>query len=125
MVVVITTLFVVLLVQPAIAQNSTQQPALPSQSLAESAQSGVDAAGAQQNSVDISQLIRQVVSFLLFAIGILSVIMIIIGGIRYTISGGDAGATKSARDTILYSIIGLVVAFVAWGIVNFVTGLFT
>lgn len=61
---------------------------------------------------------------LLFVIGAVSVIMLIIGGIRYTISQGDSSAVTSAKNTILYSIIGLVVAILAYAAVNFVIGSF-
>ena len=61
-----------------------------------------------------------IINVLLFIIGAISVIMLIIGGIRYTVSGGDSGAVTSAKNTILYAIIGLVVAFLAFAIVNFV-----
>lgn len=56
----------------------------------------------------------------LFLIGAISVLMLIYGGIRYTISGGDAKNVTAAKDTILYAIVGLVVAIMAYAIVNFV-----
>lgn len=62
-----------------------------------------------------------VTNVLLFLIGAVSVIMLIIGGIRYTISNGDQGAITSAKNTILYAIIGLVIAILAYAAVNFVT----
>ena len=46
--------------------------------------------------------------------------MIIIGGINYALSQGDPGKVKKAKDTILYGIIGLVVALLAFAIVQFV-----
>ena len=61
-----------------------------------------------------------VVNVLLFVIGAVSVIMLIVGGIRYTVSGGDSGAVTSAKNTIMYAIIGLVIAFLAFAIVNWV-----
>ena len=57
---------------------------------------------------------------LLFIVGAIAVIMIVIGGIRYTVSGGDSSAVKGAKDTILYAVIGVVVALLAYAIVNFV-----
>ena len=63
-----------------------------------------------------------VVNVLLFIIGAISVIMLIIGGIRYTISGGDSSAVTGAKNTILYAIVGIVVAVLAFAIVNFVLG---
>ena len=53
-------------------------------------------------------------------LGIVAVIMVIIGGFTYMTSQGDPGKTKKARDTILYGIIGLVIALLAFAIVNFV-----
>jgi Type IV secretion system pilin len=61
-----------------------------------------------------------IVNVLLFIIGAISVIMLIIGGIRYTVSGGDSSAVTGAKNTILYAIIGLVVAFLAFAVVNWV-----
>lgn len=53
-------------------------------------------------------------------IGALSVIMIIVGGLRYTLSGGDSAGLKSAKDTIIYSLVGLVVALLSFTLVSFV-----
>ena len=53
-------------------------------------------------------------------VGILAVVMIIIGGIQYTTSGGDQAAVTKAKNTILYGIVGLVIAILAYAIVNFV-----
>ena len=53
-------------------------------------------------------------------VGVIAVLMIVIGGINYATSSGDPGKTKKAKDTILYSAIGLVVALMAFALVNFV-----
>jgi len=76
------------------------------------------------NDDNFSELIRNVINLLIFVLGIAAVIMIIVGGLRYTTSNGDASNTKAAKDTILYSIVGLVVAIMAFAIVNFVIGYF-
>jgi hypothetical protein len=52
--------------------------------------------------------------------GIVAVIVIIVGGIRYTTSGGDASGVKAAKDTILYAVVGLVVIIMAAAITDFV-----
>lgn len=65
-------------------------------------------------------LIKTVVNVLLWAVGILSVIMIIFSGFRYITSAGDASKTKSARSTLIYSVVGLIVSIMAWAIVNMV-----
>jgi glucose uptake protein GlcU len=60
-------------------------------------------------------------NILIFLTGAIAVIVIIFGGLRYTISTGDAARVKQAKDTILYGIVGLVIAILAYAIVNFVT----
>jgi hypothetical protein len=69
-------------------------------------------------------IFQTVTNVLLFIIGAVSVVMLIIGGIRYTISQGDSSAVTSAKNTILYAIIGLVVAILAYAAVNFVISSF-
>jgi len=56
----------------------------------------------------------------LFIIGAVSVLMLIYGGIRYTVSMGDSKNVETAKNTIMYAIIGIVVALLAYAIVNFV-----
>jgi len=71
-----------------------------------------------------STMIGTVIKILLTVLGMISVLMIVIGGIRYTTSNGDSSALKGAKDTILYSVVGLVVAIMAYAIVHFVVGYF-
>ena len=68
----------------------------------------------------IGSILQSVVNILLFLVGAISVIMIVVGGLRYVTSGGDSSAINGAKNTILYSIVGLVVASMAYAIVNFV-----
>ena len=65
-------------------------------------------------------IFSQIVNVLLFIIGAIAVIMLVYGGIRYVLSGGDASAVTSAKNTILYAIVGIVVAILAYAIVQFV-----
>lgn len=82
---------------------------------------GIDAAGGSStSSTDLTTLIQNIVNVLLFIAGAIAVIMIIIGGIRYVTSNGAQDQVKAAKDTILYSVIGLIVALLAFAIVNFV-----
>ncbi|MCA9349886.1 hypothetical protein KC853_02440 [Candidatus Saccharibacteria bacterium] len=73
---------------------------------------------------DLTVNIENITNFLLYAIGVVSVIMLIIGGFRYVLSQGDQKAAESARNTILYAIIGIVIAILAFAIVRFVVGQF-
>lgn len=78
-----------------------------------------------KNSDDnATTLIGTLVNVLLFLVGTLSVVMIIYGGITYTTSAGDAGKVARAKNTILYSVVGLVVSFLSYAIVNWVLGIF-
>lgn len=72
----------------------------------------------------VNSLVQNIINILLMATGIIAVIMIIIGGIRYTLSNGDSSQISSAKNTVLYAVIGLVVSILAYAIVNFVVGRF-
>jgi cytochrome bd-type quinol oxidase subunit 2 len=63
---------------------------------------------------------NNVLNTVAFVVGAISVLMIVIGGLRYVISQGDAQATQNAKNTILYAVVGLVIAFIARGLVVFV-----
>lgn len=83
---------------------------------------GVNAAGGSGQQLEPQ--ITQIINVLLFVIGVIAVIMIILGGIRYVLSNGDSAQINSAKNTVLYSVIGLVVALLAYAIVNFVVAQF-
>ncbi len=85
--------------------------------------SGSDVCKAQGTD-NATSMIEIVINTLLFILGSISVIMIVIGGIRYTTSAGVAADTKAAKDTIMYALVGLVVAMLSYTIVNFVVGRF-
>ena len=72
-----------------------------------------------------SGIFSTITNTLLFILGAISVIMIIIGGLRYVISGGDSAAVTAAKNTILYAIVGVIVAILAYAVINFVIGSFT
>jgi uncharacterized membrane protein len=61
-----------------------------------------------------------IINLLIFIVGAVSILMVIIGGLRYVLSGGDSAGVKSAKDTILYAIIGVIVAAIAYALVNFI-----
>lgn len=85
--------------------------------------SGAAAARGNDQPADLfgsAGVFSQITNVLLFIVGAISVIMIIIGGLRYVISGGDSANVSAAKNTILYAVIGVVVALLAYAIVNFV-----
>ncbi len=81
---------------------------------------GMTASRPADTPTDASDVFKTITNILFFLIGAISVIMLIYGGIRYTTSGGNAKSIEAAKQTVLYSIIGLVVAILAYAIVNFV-----
>ena len=72
----------------------------------------------------LGDVIPNITNTLLTAAGIIAVIMIIVGGIMYSLSAGDSKKAGTAKDTILYAVVGLVITLLAGAIVNFVLGRF-
>lgn len=71
-------------------------------------------------SSSINSIIKWVLDIFSIIVGIAAVVMIVVGGLKYTISGGDSSRTAGAKDTILFAIVGLVVVALAQIIVHFV-----
>jgi hypothetical protein len=80
--------------------------------------------GSACNDTALGGKVNDVVNALFLVIGAISVIIIIFGGIYYITSTGDSGRIQRAKDTILYAVIGLIVAILAYAIVGFVNGVF-
>ena len=72
------------------------------------------------NQNDLMKTVNQIINIVIGVIGFAAVAMTIYGGVQYTTSAGDPGKVKKAKDTIMYGIVGLVVAILAFAIVNFV-----
>ena len=68
----------------------------------------------------VQDIVTTVINFFSVIVGIVAVIMIIWGGFKYITSGGDSGNITSAKNTIIYAIIGLVIVAFAQFIVQFV-----
>ena len=72
------------------------------------------------DSAEFSGVIVAILNGIVAVLGIVAAIFIVVGGINYMTSQGDPGKTKKAKDTILYATIGLIIAALAFAIVNFV-----
>mgnify|MGYP000843957580 FL=1 len=81
----------------------------------------VNAEGKEVVPTNLWQEIDTITNLLLFLAGAVAVIVIIFGGFRYITSTGDPARVKQAKDTIVYGIIGLIVAILAYAIVRFIT----
>ena len=77
--------------------------------------------GSNQNLPDI---ITTIINVMLFIAAALAVIMIIYGGIRYITAHGDEKQVKVAKDTIVYSVTGLIIAILAYALVTFIFNTF-
>ena len=74
----------------------------------------------EQGDDSFSFIVRRIINIFSVVVGAVSVIMIIIGGFRYIISGGDSSGVSSAKNTILYAIVGLVIVLFAQVIIRFI-----
>ncbi len=122
----------VMAVTPVYAQETTPPP-ITQQTVADSVCQGVlgtqdvnvdttvTAADCKENgSQTFNDVIRRIINIFSIVVGAVSVIMIIIGGFRYIISGGDSTGVSGAKNTILYAVVGLVIVLFAQVIVRFV-----
>lgn len=74
----------------------------------------------RDNEARTNRLIANVTNALMIILGVIAVVTIIIGGITYVTANGEASRIKRAKDIIIYAVVGLVIAIMAWGIVRFV-----
>ena len=99
-------------------------PSIVGASPASEIRGGVNSVGGSGQSSDLGAKIKIIVNVLLYILGAIAVVMIVIGGIRYTTSNGDSSAITSAKNTILYAVVGLVVAILSYALVNFILDAF-
>jgi hypothetical protein len=76
--------------------------------------------GEDNGSGKIISIAKTVINILSLVVGIIAVIMIVYGGLRYITSGGDSSKVGNAKNTIIYAIVGLVIVALAQAIVQFV-----
>ena len=72
------------------------------------------------NDTGITKLAKRIVTTFSIIVGAASVIMIIYGGFRYIISGGESGRVGAAKTSLIYAIVGLVIVALAQLIIHFV-----
>lgn len=75
---------------------------------------------ADSQNIEDDGVIKTLVDVLMFFLGVVSVISIIIGGLIYITSNGDASKVTQGKNILLYSVVGLIVALMSWGIVRFI-----
>lgn len=72
----------------------------------------------------LPKIVASGVQLILVVAFLLALIFLIIGGIKWIMSGGDKAGTESAKGTITAALIGLIVVFIAWAVVNFLGNFF-
>jgi hypothetical protein cdiviTM7_00647 len=90
---------------------------------ATSVQEGANAARADGMPTELigdNGVFSRITNTVLLIVGLISVIMLVYGGLRYILSGGDSKKVTDAKNTILYAIIGLIISMLAYAIVHFV-----
>jgi hypothetical protein len=76
------------------------------------------AAGANDNP--IADRLRNIANLIAIVAGAAAILLILVGGIQYVTSNGDTNKTASAKNTVIYSLVGLVVVALAAAIIDFV-----
>lgn len=75
---------------------------------------------AKDNLFGTGGVFQTVANTLIFLVGAIAVLFLILGGLRYVISNGDPKNVEAAKSTILYAVIGIVVAILSFAAVQFV-----
>lgn len=76
--------------------------------------------GSRLPTVDPSSALQVILRIVFGVAGAVALLVITIGGLRYTVSRGDPNTVKNAKETIIYALVGLVIAISGYGIVTFV-----
>ena len=104
---------------PAVASAATAAPCDSTLTI----QNGANCANPNTSSKGLFEpggIFQIVANTLIFLVGAIAVLFLIIGGLRYVVSNGDSKQVEGAKNTILYAIIGIVVAIVSYAAVSFV-----
>lgn len=73
-----------------------------------------------EGTTGLASIAKKVTNIFSLIVGAISIIMIIYGGFRYIISGGDSGKVGNAKNTLIYALVGLIIVALAQLIVRFV-----
>lgn len=86
-------------------------------------QEGAEAAradGMPKELIGPDGVFTKISNIALYVIGAIAVIMLVYGGLRFITSGGDSKKVTDAKNTVLYSLLGLAIAFLSYAIIHFV-----
>lgn len=120
---IVTPMVVVMSLLGLIGLSAIAPSYTASASTVSEVKSGVTGVGGDTDgnrSGDVAVTIKKVIGILLFLIGMIAVIFIVIAGFRFVTSNGDSNTVSAAKDTIIYSVLGIIIAVMAYAIVNFI-----
>ena len=81
---------------------------------------GIGQTGNNCEDTGVTNTIQGIIKIISYIAGVVAIIMIIVSGFRFITSGGDSGKVASARNSLIYALIGIVVVVLAQVMVNFV-----
>ena len=90
------------------------------QAICDSIGSGTDCGASTNSSTDVNSIIRTTINLFSGIVGVVAVIMIVVAGFKYITSGGDSAKLTSAKSTLVYALVGIVIVVLAQAIVKFV-----
>lgn len=80
----------------------------------------IENSGIKLGGGDVRQTAARIINVALSFLGIISVVIVLVGGFKYMISGGNEDKTTEAKNLIVSGIIGLAIILSAWAITRFV-----
>lgn len=80
---------------------------------------GVGQTGGNCDDSGIPNVVGNIITILSYIVGVAAIIMIIWAGFRYITSGGDSNKVSQAKNTLIYALVGVVIAILAQALVNF------
>lgn len=83
-----------------------------------------DGIGGQVSGIEAGDLVSGALQFILVAAAIIFFLMLVVGGVKWILSGGDKAHTEGARNQITAALVGLVIVFSAWAIASLVNAFF-
>jgi len=102
------------------ASSTTTDTGTAKQTVCQALDAGTDCTQDPHGGISVNKIITTIVNVLSFVVGVVAVIMIMVGGFRYVTSAGDSSKASSAKSTITYAIVGIVIVAFAQVIVRFV-----
>lgn len=117
----ITLLFAMPLSTVAVASASSSPDIIDNLCAGANLKEGTSCKSGGGDAADaFNKVIKLIINTISLVVGIVAVVMIIIGGMRYITSSGSDSNVTSAKNTILYAVIGLIIVAMAQVIIRFV-----